>query len=579
MAESATHSKSSFSLDPLTSPTVDVSQTDLEEFKRAKKMADFFRTLPKQRLTAAKVVEGMELFNVKRGKLFRLAKRFAVNPTVVALLNVPRAKNQFSRLLSAQEEVIAAARKSFFRKHRDGPITELHKWTNQALLKANLPEVSLATVFRRYAAVSERHKFAARYGKKAANRRFAILKGHTPEQLIPLGRIQIDHTLCDTWLVCPVTNLPVGRPWITVILDECTSVELGFFLTWEGPSAVTCALALQRALFPKDDWLAQRGVKGSWPFFGRPLTIYTDNGSDFTSTAFILGLENYQIQLERRPPGEPQYGGQIERLIGTMSAEMHMLPGAVVRDTLLKDRRPGYQPKKTATMTIEEFETHLIKYFLKYNHSMHRSIEMSPAQKWDSLVAPEHSKAPAPVSYLDNPQKFLLDLLPFKDRTFQRHGFEIDGIKYRDDNLAIFSDLKIGSKVRIKVNSHDLTRVYAFHPERRQYFCIMADNPACPKTLWELRRCKTYNKARNIANDTDSLARAAAILQHEESRQMVQSKKLRPVKNSERSRHSKTLVDAAMPVVTKSDFIQIDSQQPIAPIAAWQPLALETETF
>ena len=51
---------------------------------------------------------------------------------------------------------------------------------------------------------------------------------------------------------------------------------------------------------------------------GLPETLHADNGSDFRSRAFVRACRDAGIKIIWRIPGEPHYGGHIERLIGTM---------------------------------------------------------------------------------------------------------------------------------------------------------------------------------------------------------------------------------------------------------------------
>lgn len=51
---------------------------------------------------------------------------------------------------------------------------------------------------------------------------------------------------------------------------------------------------------------------------GIPKAIYVDNSAEFHARTSALACSEYQIDLRHRPPGTPRYGGQIERLIGTM---------------------------------------------------------------------------------------------------------------------------------------------------------------------------------------------------------------------------------------------------------------------
>ena len=86
------------------------------------------------------------------------------------------------------------------------------------------------------------------------------------------------------------------------------------------------ALCLAHAVLPKDEWLSRWRVD-IWPVWGKPDTIHVDNGKDFRSEALSRGCQQHGITLDFRPVARPAYGGHIERLIGTMMGEVHLLPG------------------------------------------------------------------------------------------------------------------------------------------------------------------------------------------------------------------------------------------------------------
>jgi transposase InsO family protein len=64
---------------------------------------------------------------------------------------------------------------------------------------------------------------------------------------------------------------------------------------------------------------------------GLPERIGVDNGANFKSAAFQRACENEGVRVEFRPPGKARYGGHIERLMGTMMKDVHVLPLNMLR--------------------------------------------------------------------------------------------------------------------------------------------------------------------------------------------------------------------------------------------------------
>ena len=140
--------------------------------------------------------------------------------------------------------------------------------------------------------------------------------------------MQIDHTTADVIVVDERHRLPIGRPYVTVAIDEATKCVPGFVVTLEASSATSVGLCLAHMAIDKRAWLERIGVEAVWPMSGKPHRLYVDNASEFKSEALFRGCEQHGIGVDYRPPGAPHYGGIVERLVGTMMRMVHDLPGA-----------------------------------------------------------------------------------------------------------------------------------------------------------------------------------------------------------------------------------------------------------
>ncbi len=155
----------------------------------------------------------------------------------------------------------------------------------------------------------------------------APVHGHAPPPRHPLDLVQVDHTPVDLILVDPLDREPIGRPWLTVAIDTYSRCIAGFHVTLEAPSATSVGLCLTHAAMDKAPWLALRGVEADWPVAGKPRRVGVDNGPEFHSAAFERGCAQHGIGIEWRPPGQPHFGGAVERVIGTLMGLVHALPG------------------------------------------------------------------------------------------------------------------------------------------------------------------------------------------------------------------------------------------------------------
>src|SRR5260370_17842915 len=80
--------------------------------------------------------------------------------------------------------------------------------------------------------------------------------------------------------------------------------------------AVAAGLCLAHMATDKRARLERLGVTASWPMSGKPAGLFLDNAAEFKSEALRRGCEQHGIRLRYRPPGQPHYGGALDRRIG-----------------------------------------------------------------------------------------------------------------------------------------------------------------------------------------------------------------------------------------------------------------------
>lgn len=318
----------------------------------------------------------------------------------------------------------------------------------------------------------------------------------TPRSRQALAIMQMDHTLVDIMVVDEVLRQPMGRPWITVAFDIATRVVVGFALRLEPPSAISVGLALSMACLPKDGWLRDRNLEIDWSPFGVPRLIHVDNGKEFHSLALMRGCERYGISLEYRPPGRPQFGGHIERYLGTLMRRIHGLPGTAYSNPT---ERGKYRSEARATMTMAELERWIaLEIAGRYHQHVHRGVHAIPAQLWEQSVRRK------PPAFVTDASRFVLDFLPAETRRVGRNGFQINRIRYWDPILSrLFPP---SARVLVRHDPRDLSRVFVPSPSNTEYLAIpYADLRRPPITLEELERARTQLSAKGNSQPTEDL--------------------------------------------------------------------------
>src|SRR5512135_2017577 len=332
-----------------------------------------------------------------------------------------------------------------------------------------------------------------REGDQAA-RALEPAAGAAPQPQRPLDLVQIDHTPIDLIVVDEPTREPIGRPYLTLAIDVFSRCVVGMVVTLEAPSATSVGLCLAYAVTDKRPWLERLGIEASWPMTGKPRAIHLDNSSELRSEALRRGCEQYGIARHYRPPGEPHFGGVIERLIGTAMGMIHELPGTMFSNP---QERGSYDSEASATLTLAELERWLALAIAgPYHQRVHGTLGEPPAARWADGVA-RHGAPPT----ISNPKAFLIDFLPVIRRTIQRTGFVIDHVTYYADVLNPWIARR--DRLRrfvIRRDPRDLSRVWVLDPEGACYVEISYRTLSHPAvTLWEHRRAVARLRERGRA--------------------------------------------------------------------------------
>jgi putative transposase len=400
----------------------------------------------------AAVAEVAADLGLSSAMVYRLLAVYRRNPSISSLLPNRGGRVSGARLLSADvETIIQTLISGYYLKRQRPRIADLHRQIILQCRKAKLIPPSYKAVWVRVNSIDLALTARKREGAKAARDRFApVKKGLAPKH--PLELIQIDHTLADIMVVDEIERRSIGRPWLTLIIDVATRMILGFHLSLDAPSSTSVALALSHAILPKRLSLESEAISGSWPAAGLPETIHLDNAKEFHSNALKRGCREHGILLTYRPPQTPHYGGHIERLIGTMMGELHLLPGATFSS--IKDRGE-YKPAKMASLTMRELERWLTLQIVEiYHQRVHRSIGEPPIKAWEKMLASGRSKIRHPAD-----AQFYIDFLPGELRLTRRDGIQLFGIHYWDNVLSPFAG-RAKDRNLVRYDPRDLSHVY-----------------------------------------------------------------------------------------------------------------------
>jgi putative transposase len=480
-----------------------------------------------------------------------------------------------SRLSPEIEAVIASGIEDDYLSKRKPSLKHTTQVIHERCRNAGLDPPHPNTVRARVAMLSKNLKMQRRGQKKKAQETYTPILGHFPGADYPLAVVQIDHTLVDLMIVDESSRLAIGRPWITVAIDVFSRMTLGFYVSLDPPSAMSVGLCLAHAILPKQEWLARRNISGSWPCWGLPRTLHADNALEFRGNTLKRACEEYSINLEWRPVARPNFGGHIERLLGTFAEEIHALPGTTFSNVAQKGE---YDSEKEASMTLTEFETWLATYIIGvYHQKEHSSLKMSPTRRYDMGIHGDETKPGRglPPKIVDE-NKLRLDFMPYVERTIQNYGIVIDHIHYYHDLIRHWinaEDEKEESKKRMflfRRDPRDISAVYFFDPRVKRYFTIPYRDLSRPSiSLWELREAlrKLSEEGRRDIDEN-------AIFETHEQLRRIEEEAVRETKKARRQKQRRI-------IHRNIEKPKLDSPPPIpasAPVERFKPFE-EIETW
>lgn len=164
-----------------------------------------------------------------------------------------------ARLSEPVEQVIRELVRQRYLTRQKCSIASLHREIVRTCAARGLPAPARNTVAARIARLNPVEVGRRRAGPESV-RPLQSAGDEVPVVETILDRVQIDHTVIDLIVVDDRERQPIGRPYLTVAIDEFSRCLVGMVVTLEPPSAVSVGLCLAHAAGDKRPWLEQLGV-------------------------------------------------------------------------------------------------------------------------------------------------------------------------------------------------------------------------------------------------------------------------------------------------------------------------------
>jgi putative transposase len=313
---------------------------------------------------------------ISRRRVYELLRRWRAGSGLVSDLLPGKSSGGRGREQQPEpvEAVIREVLRTRYLTRQRWSMAAVHREVARTCLSRGLPVPSKGALVRRAAKLDPAAVVAAQQGADAARERRAA-GGVAPAVIGLLEQVQMDHTPVDVIVVDERHRLPIGRPYLTVAIDVLSRGIGGMVVTLEAPSALSVGLCLAHMVTDKRPWLERLGVQAVWPMSGKPAEIYVDNAAEFKSEALRRGCDQHGIKIRWRPPGQPHFGGIVERVIGTLMQMVHELPGTTFSDPR---QRGGYASEKLAVLTVAELERWLALAVAAYHGEVHSTLGRTP---------------------------------------------------------------------------------------------------------------------------------------------------------------------------------------------------------
>jgi putative transposase len=415
-----------------------------------------------------------------RSVIYELLKRYRQRSQTSSLLPGKRGREPKASVLNQdREDLLSSCIQEFYLKPERPRLAALMLEIRRRFAERNLRAPNYRTVLSRIQALDLRLVTAKREGSKKARELLGPVAISTLQPERPMDVLQIDHTPVDVIVVDQQKRLPIGRPWLTLAIDVKTRMVAGFHISLWSPSTLSLSLVLCQAVLPKTSWLADRELQTlDWPVHGLPRTIHVDNAKEFHAEALVRGCQEYGIRLDHRPPGQPHFGGHIERLIGTMMGAVHLLPGTTFSSVSDKG---SYASEERATLTLAELERWLaLQIAGVYHLSIHSALGKTPLAAWQE----DAETTARPRDPLDETE-FFLSFLPAVPRQIRRDGIHFYNIRYWDNVLSPWAG-RLKEPLLVKYDPRNLSRIYVQDPCGRHWPVPYADLRQPPIALWEI---------------------------------------------------------------------------------------------
>lgn len=329
-------------------------------------------------------------------------------------------------------------------------VKNLHQIIVDHVLKENiyreegekLPIPSYSTVYQRVKALgkNENGNVVSLKGK--------IMNSIRMESQYPMQKAVVENVHPNVMVFNEETDLLLGRPWLTIILDSYSMYPLGMYIHFEAPSYQSVMLALKHAMNPKDV-TSKYPVQNQWHARGVPETLIVNGSKEFRSKQLLEACHQLNINLEYRPK-TPLVKGNVERFFKRLKEEF-------------SEKTHG---KNISYKSLQRLiHMWLLDY---YSENYNTGVKGVPAVIWREHMQNTPITVP---TFEDN-----LLLIKQRELSITRNGIQYGKLTYLSPDLLKLSVKleKLGhiKKVLCKYDPSDFSCIYVYDEVEKGYLTV-----------------------------------------------------------------------------------------------------------
>lgn len=470
------------------------------------------------------------------------------------------AKNAIAEYLDEKKPSIA----SVYQDYKDDIILQNEYRTD---LKNSIKLISYQGFCKKIKKISTYELISARKGKYEAELDFRYVASHKPPTRV-LERVELDHTPIDLILLDDELLVPLGRAYLTLLIDSYSHCILGFNLGFNEPGFYPVRNTLLNAFKPKT-YIRDKypNIIHDWPCHGKPETIVVDNGVEFWVHDLEQTCKELNINVQYNPVRKPWLKPLVERSFGIINSKLlDQIPGKTFSSIL---DRFNYDPVKDAIFKFSTFIEHFHEWIIDDYHfrpdSRKRYI---PYLLWQNGT----SEFP-PKQFTEEEQKELDVIISFTDRrSHNTGGIDIHSLRYNSEELAnyrkMYDEKQLKTKVLVKTNPNDISYIHVFIEEIGQYLKV-----PCIDTIGYTQglSLQQHNINRRLqreyidkSTDVVALAKVRQKLKERIQREVdeiTSSRKKHTLKHASRLAKFQGVNSQQRSTIVSTDYSEIDSQQ------------------